>query len=92
MSETGILLRVLALPWQLSKILDFSHGSKIILQVDNHIIRYTLEFRVPSNIFPGLKVTAKSSIKILFVINRVIFSLTIFKSHVGWLHSRGVKI
>jgi hypothetical protein len=88
MSETGILLRVLAMPWQLSKILEFSHGFEKILQED-----YTLEFRVPSNEFPGyLKVTAKLSIKILLVKNGVIISLTIYKSHVGWLHNRGVKI
>jgi hypothetical protein len=38
MSETGRLLRVLALPWQLSKILEFSHGFEKILQEDYLII------------------------------------------------------
>jgi hypothetical protein len=93
MTETGRLLRVLAIQWQLSNILEFSHGFEKILQDDYHIIWCTLEFRVPSNKFQGyLKVTAKLSIKILLVINRVIFSLTIYRSHVGWRHSRGVKI
>jgi hypothetical protein len=69
-----------------AKILEFSHGFEKILQEDYHIIWYTLEFRVPSNKFPGyLIITAKLSIKILLVKNGVIFSLTIYN-----LKSRGL--
>jgi hypothetical protein len=64
MSETGIFLRVLAMPWQLSKILEFSHSVEKILQEDYHIFWYTLEFRVPSNKFPGYLKVHNRGVKI----------------------------